>query len=187
LRYEVWVKFDPDRHHRHSIRLPRHDYSRAGGYFVTVCAWHRECLFGDIQNGEISLHEAGLVVDRIWREIPRHYPYVELDVFVVMPNHFHGILHLRDSEELARRHPLSQVLRGFKAFSTREIHRSLGERGQPVWQRNYFERVIRDEAELARVRDYIVQNPWKWASDPENPEKHETNQTEEAVLDPGFL
>ena len=136
---------------------------------MTVCTWNRGCSLGDVLTGEVSLSPAGLVVDRTWREIPQHYPHVDLDVFVIMPNHFHGILHLRDSEEPAKRHPLSEVLRGFKAFSTREIHRDLGEPDCPVWQRNYFERVIRDEAELARVRGYIVENPWKWESDPDHP------------------
>lgn len=84
--------FDPDKHHRRSIRLPGYDYSRAGAYFVTICAQDRACLFGDIADGVMRLNDAGRVVERCWHEIPIHFPHVELDEFVIMPNHVHGII-----------------------------------------------------------------------------------------------
>ena len=92
------MKFDPLRHHRHSIRLKGYDYSRAGAYFVTMCAWHREMIFGEVVEGEMRLSEAGQMVCDVWEGLPTHYAHVELDAFVVMPNHVHGIIVLVDDE-----------------------------------------------------------------------------------------
>jgi len=85
-------KFDPQKHHRRSIRLPGYDYSSAGAYYVTVVTQGRECLFGEIIDGEIYLTEYGEIVQKWWDEIPIHFPNVELGAFVVMPNHVHGII-----------------------------------------------------------------------------------------------
>jgi putative transposase len=164
------MRFDPDQHHRHSIRLPRYDYSRVGGYFVTLCTADRECLLGSVAGNEMNLVPAGLVVAQSWKGLPSHYPHVALDLFVVMPNHLHGILHLGGSEGETRRHPLSEVIRAFKAYSAKRINVIRRSPGSPVWQRNFYERVIRDEAELERVRGYIVENPVRWSVDRENPD-----------------
>ena len=85
-------KFDPQKHHRRSIRLKGYDYSQAGGYFVTVVAWHRECLFGEVVNGEMKLNQYGEIVQKWWYEIPIHFPDVEIGAFIIMPNHVHGII-----------------------------------------------------------------------------------------------
>jgi REP element-mobilizing transposase RayT len=119
---------------------------------------------------EVSLTPAGQLVARVWGDLPRHYPHIEVDSFVVMPNHLHGILHLKESEGEPRRHGLSEIVRAFKTYSTRRINSGRRPPGSPVWQRNYYERVIRDESELERVRRYIVENPIQWAVDRENPE-----------------
>ena len=91
------MKHDPDKHHRRSIRLKGYDYSQAGAYFVTICTQDRECLFGDIVDGEMRLNDAGHMVRDVWHKIPEHFPYADIDEFVVMPNHFHGIIDGRRS------------------------------------------------------------------------------------------
>ncbi len=165
------MKFDAEKHHRRSIRLPRYDYSRTGFYFVTFCSHDRSCIFGEIVNGEMRLNRAGTTVANCWADLPKHYPHVALDVFVVMPNHVHGIFELRELPISAatRRHDLSEAIRAFKAFSARRINARNGTKGIPVWQRNYYERVLRDEEELVRARRYILENPAKWDMDQENP------------------
>ncbi len=89
------MHFDPERHHRRSIRLKGYDYSRPGAYFVTICAQNHECLFGEIQERRMILNEAGCMVQAVWHELPQHYPDVDVDAFVVMPNHVHGIIVLK--------------------------------------------------------------------------------------------
>jgi len=92
------MRFDPDKHHRRSIRLRGYDYTRAGAYFVTICTQNRECLFGNIVEGEIWLNDAGHMVQSVWNELSQHYPGVDVDAFVVMPNHIHGIIVLMDDD-----------------------------------------------------------------------------------------
>lgn len=90
------MKYDPGKHHRHSIRLKGYDYSRPGAYFVTICVKNRECLFGEIRNGKMMLNDFGRIIDYHWQRIPSHFQNAQLDEFVVMPDHFHGILWLVD-------------------------------------------------------------------------------------------
>jgi hypothetical protein len=90
------MKFNPKIHHRRSIRLKGYDYSQAGAYFVTIVAWRRECLFGDIVNGEMDLNEFGEIVSQKWQWLETQYEYIELGAWVVMPNHLHGILIIHD-------------------------------------------------------------------------------------------
>jgi REP element-mobilizing transposase RayT len=211
------MKFNPDIHHRHSIRLKEYDYSRAGAYFVTICAWQRECLFGDIVDGVMVLNDAGRIVAGEWERTPDIRPQVELDVYAIMPNHFHAIVVIHDNDndgnvgahrmrpnfirpehlypdtseniELCiwndstanhnRAHvgaPLRRqsgsivsIVAGFKSASTKRINHHRTTPGCPVWQRNYYERVIRNDHELSRAREYIVNNPLKWQLDKENP------------------
>jgi putative transposase len=167
------MRFDPDWQHRQSIRLPKMDYSRTGLYFVTICAHGRACIFGEIENSEIQLTHAGRTVQSTWNDLPKHYPHAALDSFIVMPNHVHGVLELRELDPgSAPRHTLSEVVRAFKSFSARRINKRRGVPGAPVWQRNYYERIIRDENELEAIRRYIADNPSGWADDPENPVPH---------------
>jgi putative transposase len=90
------MKFDPFKHHRRSMRLRGYDYSQAGAYFVTICVQHRQHLFGAVVNGEMDLHDLGMIADECWQAIPNHFPFVELDHYVVMPNHVHGIVVIVD-------------------------------------------------------------------------------------------
>lgn len=178
------MPYNPDIHHRHSIRLKNYDYSQSGIYFVTICAWQRECLFGDLANGEMALNDVGRVVQDEWRRLPKQFPMVELDVSVIMPNHIHGIISIvgaqfiapgmcgrdRDVKGAMNRAPtVGEMVRAFKARCTHAINILRNNRGCPVWQRNYYERIIRDENELSRAREYIANNPMKWELDRENP------------------
>ncbi len=169
-------------HRRRSIRLPGYDYSSAGAYFVTVCTKNNKCLFGDIVDGVMGLNQAGKIIHTVWHELPMHYAAIDLDVFVIMPNHVHGIivltgtsvvgagLALPGSEGAASSAPtLGNVMRTFKSLSAIRVNRVLMRTGQPLWQRNYYEHIIRNEARLYRIREYIVGNPQNWIMDPENP------------------
>jgi REP element-mobilizing transposase RayT len=145
-------------------------------------------MFGDVIDGEMCLNKFGHIVKRCWAGLANHYDYVELDTFVTMPNHIHGVITLADSTAerstgaglnpalapLApltpfRRHALPEIVRGFKTFSSRRINEARSAPGQLVWQRNYYEHVIRDEQELGAVRNYITGNPARWAQDIDNP------------------
>jgi putative transposase len=167
------MRFDPDRQHRRSIRVAKKDYSQVGRYFVTICTHGRDCLLGEIEKGEAKLTSAGRMVQSTWDALPAHFPHSFLDAFVVMPNHIHGILVLQESDpSSAPRHSLAELIRALKSFSARRINRRRGTPGAHVWQRNYYERVVRDENELEKIRRYIADNPSKWADDPENPLIH---------------
>ena len=155
-------KFDPNRHRRRSIRLKDYDYSRIGAYFVTICAYRRQALFGEISNGEMVPNPLGHAVDRHWAHLAQHHWHVELDEYVVMPNHFHGILILAQQ---SNQHDMTEVIRGFKTFSARRINQLRGLKGVPVWQRNYYEHIIRDQAALENIRRYIQRNPKTWETD----------------------
>lgn len=161
------MKFDPEKHRRRSIRLQGYDYSQAGAYYVTVVAWGREHLFGEVLNAEMKLNRFGKIVQDAWCDLPKHYPHVELDAFCIMPNHVHAIIVLTD-RIVIKRHPLSEVVRAFKSFSARRINSLRKTRGVPVWQRNYYEHIIRDEKDLKAKRDYIMSNPLNWKYDDEN-------------------
>ena len=175
------ISNSPAGRHRRSIRRPDFDYRQAGAYFVTICTHNRAPLFGEIQGDEMELNEAGRVVQAAWDDLPEHYRHVELDAWVVMPNHVHGIITLVDPANVgaglrpaptphgAKRHPPSEIVRAFKSFSARRINEHRNSPGSPVWQRNYYEHVIRNEKSLHDIRQYIVHNPAKWADDPDNP------------------
>jgi len=172
------VTCGPTRHHRRSLRLKGYDYSQAGAYFVTICTRGRACLFGEIVEGEMRLNECGQAVAWTWHDLPNHVANAELDAFVVMPNHVHGIIVLTDAPVGAgsepapttmKRHALPEIIRQFKAFSARRINQRRETTGLPLWQRNYYEHVIRNDESLRRIRQYIADNPARWALDRENP------------------
>ena len=182
------MTYNPAIHHRRSIRLQDYDYSSAGAYFVTIRSWNRECLFGDVTDESVRLNDFGMVVDGCWRAISMHFPSVELDEFVIMPDHLHGIMVLvapainpgamnRDVMNLGamNRAPTTTVggiVRAFKARCTHGINEIRINPGGAVWQRNYYERIIRNDRELNSIREYIVNNPQKWADASNNPSHH---------------
>jgi putative transposase len=168
--------YNPQKHHRHSIRLPGYDYSRAGAYFVTFVTWQRENLLGHVDQGAVHLTPAGRIVQRGWLDLPRHYPHVALDEFCIMPNHVHAIIVLSDGDCAgdadARRHALPEIVRALKSWSARRINAIRHTTGLPVWQRNYYEHILRDQDEMDRARRYIQENPIHWDADQENQPAH---------------
>lgn len=155
----------PDLPRRHALRLPAYDYRRAGAYFVTICSWQRLPLFGHIEEGVMHRSPAGQLAADIWTHLAEQYSHLTLDAWVIMPNHMHGILFLDEDNP----RPLGQLVGSFKASSTRAIRTCL-QPTDPIWQRNFYEHVIRDERDLDRVRSYIANNPAQWELDEENPE-----------------
>ena len=163
------MKYNPDIHHRRSIRLKGYDYSREGAYFITVCTKDKEWLFGDVINGEMQLNDIGNVALQCWKDIPKHFPNVVLDEFIVMPNHIHGIVifNVGAKNISLLQHgttmTIGSVIRGFKIGITKWA-RANGASHSP-WQRNYYEHIIRNETELNKIREYIINNPVNWETD----------------------
>ncbi len=154
------MKANLQKHRRRSIRLPEYDYREPGAYFITAVAHGRAALFGEIAGGETRLNEFGKIVEEAWTDLPKHYLGIQCDQFVVMPNHVHGIIVLGEAIVGAgfkpaptRRHALPEIVRALKTFSARRINNLRHTPGAPVWQRNYYEHVIRNDGELLRVRE----------------------------------
>jgi REP element-mobilizing transposase RayT len=171
-------RYIPEIHHRRSIRLRGYEYSRTGPYFVTICVKNRECLFGDIVEGRMVSNGAGGIIERVWENLPARFPSIKLDAFSLMPNHVHGIiaivgagLALPDKQGAASSAPtLGDVVRTFKSISTIRVNRLLSRSGRPLWQRNYYEHIIRNDDELNRNREYIQGNPANWSRDENHPD-----------------
>ena len=198
--------YEPEKHHRRSIRLRGYDYTQPGAYFVTICAQGGECLFGEMVGGELVLSEYGHIVQQSWNDLPNHYPHVELDAWVIMPNHVHGIIVLVPDANVVgadhaivgagrgigaglrpaptspactgpaptrgrklTHHGLPEIVRALKSFSARRINQLRTTPGVPVWQRNYYEHIIRSERALQAIRQYILDNPFRWHLDRYNP------------------
>jgi REP element-mobilizing transposase RayT len=177
-------------HKRRSIRLKEYDYSLPGEYFVTINVYDKQCLFGNFEDVDMKLSPQGKIAQQCWLDIPKHFKNVELDEYVIMPNHIHGILVLCEStvvgveyiqplqediqllRELQKTYQhivpnsIPSIIRSFKAAVTRECKKTGFNFG---WQRNYYEHVIRSEKDLQNVRDYITSNPLGWKKDKENP------------------
>lgn len=170
---------------RRSIRLFGYDYSQAGLYFVTICVQDRMCLFGDIRVGEMVLNDVGMIVEKCWLDIPNHFPSVKLHEYIVMPNHIHGVLEITDNvgaknfspeNETLFRSPsktIGSVVRGFKIgvtkwyneYCSRANNHSPLPVGKSIWQRNYYEHIIRNEEDYCNIAGYIANNPYSWSSD----------------------
>jgi len=220
------MRYNPDVHHRRSIRLKGYDYATEGAYFVTVCIQGRECLLGGISGGKMALNDAGAMVDELWRKLPEKFPGTRLDQYSIMPNHFHGIIWIRGAPpcvhpardgkdpvgadprvrpglELNANNlggyagqgtgnmgqakymgqgghvgpPLRGIVQWFKTMTTNAYIRAVKNHAWPpfagrLWQRNYYERIIRNDDELERARRYIESNPARWETDRENPANH---------------
>ena len=194
------TKFDPQKHHRRSIRLKGYDYSQEGAYYVTIVTWRRDSLFGEVVKKEMQLNKVGKIVEWEWLELPKRLPYVELGVQVVMPNHFHGILFIHENVGATRQGQtmsllgaehlrpittdgidgsplphgpkpasLGAIIAQFKSRATKRIWKIPEFKETPIWQRNYYEHIIRDETDLQNKTDYIESNPLLWDEDDENP------------------
>ena len=186
-------KYDPQRHHRRSIRLPDYDYARPGAYFITMVTYQRDCLFGNIVDGKMHLSAMGQIAEEHWRLIPEHFPQVELGAYVIMPDHVHGIIIINGRSnadafdrrgttmscpdiscpDVARekfgkpvRGSIPTIVRSYKASVTRRIQRERN--ATAIWQRNYYERVIRNDEAHHRISLYIESNVARWVMDNEN-------------------
>jgi putative transposase len=208
------MSYDRESHHRRSIRLKGYDYAAGGCYFITICTQNRECLYGEIVGGEMRLNEAGRMIQTIFQEMPEHYPGIDIDEFVVMPDHFHGIVvnnvgagpracpqsvpitkqdghgvtppaicHPSRREGVGNAYPgghggtaptLGDMVHRFKSLTTARYRHGVNNNNWPpflgkLWQRNYYEHIIRNEADLSDIRQYIANNPLNWQLDLENP------------------
>jgi REP element-mobilizing transposase RayT len=164
---------------RKNLRLEGFDYAQEGAYFITLCTHNRKCLLAKVTDKEVCLNDWGKVVDSEWLQTAIMRPYVSLDVYVVMPNHFHAILFLKRQARATQRvapteeqpsHGLKSgsigaILGQFKSQVTKRIKKRYGTLREPLWQRNYYEHVIRDEDDLNRIREYIEYNPAGWLKD----------------------
>ncbi len=171
----------PDRSlpERRSIRLPGFDYSQPGVYFITVCTHDRKCEFGKIRYGKMIASAAGNAVRETWIGLPNRFPLLALDSFIVMPNHIHAIVaQFRAPQKTAgaassaptNKPPvLGTIVRAFKSLAAIEVNRRLGRSAAPLWQRNYFEHVVRRGEDLDAIRQYIRENPMHWEFDHDNP------------------
>jgi putative transposase len=181
------MKKKPRRHLRRSIRLKGYDYTLSGAYFVTICIQGGECLLGDVVEDEIRANLAGLMVQESWHALTNRFSGVDIDAFVVMPNHVHGVIILYGDHDVSKNPSVSQEMTGtraapavgdvvgaYKSITTIEYIRGVRERGWPAfegrfWQRNYWERIIRNEREFEAIRRYIWNNPASWKKDRLNP------------------
>ena len=179
-----------DLHHRRSIRLKEYDYSQPGAYFITICTHQREHRFGEVVNGVMQSNEFGQIAQEEWLKTALIRGEIELDEFVIMPNHFHGIIWIVDGRGTARRAPtgglgetsanftptheqfgkpvvgsIPTIVRAFKSAVSRRINLARCTPGKPVWQRNYWEHIIRDEKDLTNAQAYILNNPAQWEND----------------------
>jgi REP element-mobilizing transposase RayT len=215
------TRYDPERHHRRSIRLDGYDYRGGGGYFITIVTQDRGCVFGDVVNGAMRLNAAGQMAQTVWNELPAYYSGVDIDAFVIMPNHIHGIAVVApavgvgaapcgrpdpcrrpapddDGQPHAIDHPLppgppqgvacregqpqgvaptlslADVVHRYKTMTTKRYVDGVRQSGWApfpgrLWQRNYYEHIIRNEESMRRFRQYILDNPARWPDDAENP------------------
>jgi len=226
--------YNSEIHHRRSIRLKGYDYSQEGLYFVTICVHDRECLLGEVKNGEMILNEYGKMVEYTWHDLPNHNPNIQLGAYCTMPNHIHGIIEIipnpnsmivvragskpaldsdfpnnkradlesaqMDSDTTIIKRadlesaptdatdamdiemnddapvragskpalgniPLSEIIRQFKTFSARRINKQRATPGISVWQRNYYEHIIRHQNAYENITNYIETNPARWNND----------------------
>ena len=208
--------------HRRTVRLPDFDYSQAGAYFVTICAFQHRKIFGTLAGEEIQLSDIGSIILEEWEKTPMIRPNIELGAYVIMPNHFHAIVHIVDNDDLTKEyiqennyvndpavgayshtplpdqspHPMDgtfnpihvplpviniihkklrspsgtigSVVRGFKASVTTRVNTQRNTSGLPIWQRGYYEHIIRTEHAYTQIEGYILENPLRWGDDPEN-------------------
>lgn len=158
-------------HSRRSIRLPGYDYSRHGLYFITICLQGKACLLGSCDNEQVMLNDAGKMIEYQWAALPERYLGLELHDFIVMPNHFHGIIQFVDHHDTtAAKISVGDVVGAFKSLTTNDYIPNVKQNNWPhfykkMWQRNYYEHVIRDKESYENISEYIKTNPMKWRDD----------------------
>jgi REP element-mobilizing transposase RayT len=179
------MAYDPFRHNRKSIRLRGYDYTVPGVYFFTIVTHRRMCIFGEIVNGEMRLNDWGEIAHAEWMKTAVIRPEIAMDEIAIMPNHVHAIITIMENDgdcvgARRRRAPtveqfakpvvgsIPTIIRAYKSAVTNRINQSRGTPGAPVWQRNYYEHIIRNDGDYSRIREYIRDNPVQWESDVEN-------------------
>jgi putative transposase len=162
---------------RRYTRLIEYDYRWPGAYFITICTHDKRLLFGNIINGLMNTNDYGKIVKSCWRDLTLHYQGIGNEIFVVMPNHVHGIISIQNTTQRSGLkpdptpiHPITEIIRGFKTFSSKKINLLRQSPGIPVWQRSFYEHVIRSETDYSQITDYILGNPVKWDLDTDNPD-----------------
>jgi putative transposase len=170
------MAYDPRKHHRRSIRLKGYDYSQSGAYFVTICIHQGQCCLGEVHDGVMIPSPAGVMVAECWEALRQRFPNIELDVFTLMPNHVHGNILILEPGLTANERPLvlGNVVGAFKSISTHEYIDGVQEKGwepfnKRLWQRDFYDRIIRNDRELEAIRAYIVNNPANWSGDKLHP------------------
>lgn len=171
------MKFNPDIHHRKSLRFKHYDYRQNGLYFITICCKNRQCLLGNIVDNEMNLNNLGEMVRECWLKIQNYYPQVNLHPFVIMPNHIHGIIEIASNENWGEcdsplhnqstfngtSQTIGAMIRGFKAGVTSWARKN--KEHYDIWQRNYYEHIIRNEKSYNQIIEYIENNPILWEQD----------------------
>ncbi len=171
----VIIIYNPKEHKRKSNRLKDYDYSQGGYYFITICTYDKKCIFGNIINDKMVLNNLGRVAEKEWQKTASMRNNVELKEFVIMPNHIHAIIVIKDVEGISSyaltdkfRSPtktLGAIIRGYKSSVTKQINILRNIKGMPIWQRNYYEHIIRNTQELEKIQEYIINNQLKWSED----------------------
>jgi REP element-mobilizing transposase RayT len=204
--------YNPQIHHRRSIRLAGYDYKQAGLFFITICVQNRKCLFGDIvesffEDGSgkcddgvwgsvegaptrgartLVLNDAGIMVEREWLLLPDRFPQIKLHEYIIMPNHFHGIIEIvrvslvgapiyENETQIHNNKHIGEIIGAFKSCSTNAYIAGVKTQSWPpfekrLWQRNFWEHIIRDEKAYENIRNYILKNPENWITDTLQPE-----------------
>jgi len=169
-----------------STRLPEYDYFQIGYYYITICTENKTNYFGKIENDIMFLNEIGEIANKYWLEIPEHYPNVKLDEYIIMPNHIHGIIFIKNNvsennsgasvetqnivslqNQNKFQHiipgSIGSIIRGFKIGVTKWVRQNT--KIDTIWQRNYYDHIIRNEKSLYKIRHYIKYNPLNWKHD----------------------
>ena len=170
---------------RRNNRLKDYDYTSNGYYFITVCVENHQQIFGTIGNNQMQLNDAGNMINTILNQIPENYAGIDLDEHIVMPNHIHGIMNIAvgarsprpgsprpDNNKIIgrgnRAPTIGNIIAYFKYQTTNQINESQNTPGKKIWQRNYHDRIIRNDESLNNIRDYIINNPKTWEKDENN-------------------
>jgi putative transposase len=170
----------PDKYKRKSIRIREYDYSQPNWYYITICSYKKECIFGEIKKGVMVLNEFGKIAKTEWEKTKDIRKNIELDYFIIMPNHIHGIIIIEkknvgahcnvplpqtESFGKSTKNTIPTIVKLYKSAVTKQINILRNSPGHPVWQRNYYEHIIRNDKELYKLRQYIHNNSIKWEDD----------------------
>jgi putative transposase len=187
--------YDKSKMHSRSMRLKDYNYSQEGAYFITICAYNRQHIFGDIINEQMNLNRYGETAFSCWQQIPEHFGNVDLDVFAILPNHIHGIVSISEARHampliddklraFGERVPgsISTIIASYKSATTKVIHSLPDSSHRQIWQRGFYDHVIRDDNDLDQIREYIEANHLLWSQDHENPENTGLSDIEKTLF-----